>query len=69
MFVVDSIVRKDRDETICWCYIVTGNSTLIIGLDYRRSSMNEEDDTKNAAKEVSNSEYIIMRDLIKDTYN
>ena len=46
-------------ETYCdeavWCNIITGNSTLTIGLVYRSSNINKEDSTKiqNAIKEVS----------------
>ena len=45
-----------------WCNIVTGNSTLTIGLVYQSPNINEEDNTKiqNAIKEVSKGECIIM---------
>ena len=52
------------DEAV-WCKIVTGNSTLTIGLVYQSPKINEEDNRKiqNAIKEVSKGECIIMRDL------
>ena len=37
--------EADCDEAV-WCNIVTGNSTLSIGLVYRSSNINEEDNTK-----------------------
>ena len=53
--------EADCDEAV-WCNIVTGNSTLTIGLVYRSLNINEEDNTKtqNAIKEVSKGECIIM---------
>ena len=52
------------DEAV-WCKIVSGNSKLTIGLVYRSPNINEEDNTKikNAIKEVSKGEYIIMGDF------
>ena len=52
------------DEAV-WCYIVTGNSTLTIGLVYRSPSINKEDNRKlqNAIKEVSKGECIITGDF------
>ena len=48
---------KLETEADCdvWCNIVTGNSTLTIGLVYRSPNINEEDSTKiqNTMKEVS----------------
>ena len=48
-----------------WCNVVTGNSTLTIGLVYLSPSINEEDNAKvqNAIKEVSKGECIIMGDF------
>ena len=48
------------DEAV-WCKIVSGNSTLTVGLVYRSPNVNEEDNTKiqNAIKEVSKGECII----------
>ena len=62
MFRRDRIVNINQsicDETV-WCNIVTGNSTLTIGLVYRSSYKNEEDNTKiqNAIKEMSKGECI-----------
>ena len=54
-------MEVDCDEGVL-CNIVTGNSTLTIGLVYRSPNINEEDNTKiqNAIKEVSKGECIIM---------
>ena len=62
--------EADCDEAV-WCKIVSGNSKLTIGLVYRTPNINEEDKTKikNAIKEVSKGECIIMGDLTMDTYN
>ena len=48
-----------------WCKIVSGNSKLTVGLVYRSPNINEEDNTKikNAIKEVSKGECIIMGDF------
>ena len=53
--------EADYDEAV-WCNIITGNSTLTIGLVYRSPNINEEDNTKiqNAIKEVSKRECITM---------
>ena len=39
----------DCDEAV-WCKIVTGNSTLTIGLVYRSPNRNKEDNTKKYKK-------------------
>ena len=56
--------EADCDEAV-WCKIVSGNSKLTIGLIYRSPNINEEDNTKikNAIKEVSKGECIIMGDF------
>ena len=56
--------EADYDEAV-WCKIVSGNSELTIGLVYRSPNINEEDNTKikNAIKEVSKGECIIMGDF------
>ena len=56
--------EADYDEAV-WCTIVSGNSKLTIGLVYRSPNINEADYTKirNAIKEVSKGECIIMRDF------
>ena len=56
--------EADYDEAV-WCKIVSGNSKLTIGLVYRSSDINDEDNTKiqNAIKEVSKGECIIMGDF------
>ena len=48
-------LENEADCDAIWCNIVTGNSTLTIGLVYRSPNTNEEDNTKmqNAIKEVS----------------
>ena len=53
--------EADYDEAVR-CKIVSGNSTLTIGLVYRNPNINEEDNTKiqNAIKEVSKGECIII---------
>ena len=49
-------------EEAVWYNIVTGNTTLTIGLVYRSPSIDEEDNRKlqNAKKEMSKGECIIM---------
>ena len=37
--------EEDCDEAV-WCNIVTGNTTLTIGLVYRSSNINEDDNRK-----------------------
>ena len=56
--------EADCDEAV-WCKIVSGNSKLTVGLVYRSPNINEEDNTKikNAIKEVSKGECIIMGDF------
>ena len=56
--------EADCDEAV-WCNIVSGNSTLTIGLVYCSPKINEEDNTKiqNAIKKVSKGECIIMGDF------
>ena len=56
--------KADYDVAV-WCKIVSGNSKLTIGLVYRSSNINEENNTKiqNAIKEVSKGECIIMGDF------
>ena len=56
--------EADCDEAV-WCKIVSGNSTLTIGLVYRNPNINEEDNTKiqNAIKEVSKGQCMIMGDF------
>ena len=57
--------REANCDEAVWCNIVTGNSTLTIGLVYRSPIINEEDNRKlqNAIKEVSKGECIIMGDF------
>ena len=53
--------EADCDEAV-WCKIVSGNSTLTIGLVYRSPHVSEENKIKiqNAIKEVSKGECVIM---------
>ena len=48
-----------------WCNIVTGNSTLTVGLVYRSPNISIEENEKihNAIKEVSKRDCIIMGDF------
>ena len=57
--------REANCDEAVWCKIVSGNSTLTVGLVYRSPNINEEDNTKiqNAIKEVSKGECIIMGDF------
>ena len=52
-------------EEAVWCNIVTVNSTLTVGLVYRRPniSIDENEKVQNAIKEVSNRDCIIMGDV------
>ena len=47
--------REANCNEAVWCNIVTGHSTLTIGLVYRSPNINEEDNRKiqNAVKEMS----------------
>ena len=60
-------MEANCDEAV-WCNIVTGNSALPIGLVYRSSNINEQDNTKiqNTIKKVSQGKCIIMGDFIYD---
>ena len=68
LYVKESIqayeIKLDCDEAV-WCKIVSGNSKLTVGLVYQSPNINEEDNTKirNAIKEVSKGECIIMGDI------
>ena len=48
-----------------WCNIVTGNSTLTVGLVYRSPNISTDENEKiqNAIKEVSKRDCIIMGDF------
>ena len=56
--------RKECEEAV-WCNIVTGNSTLTVGLVYRSPNISIEENVKmhNAIKEVSKRDCIIMGDF------
>ena len=57
--------KEAECEEIVWCNIVTGNSTLTVGLVYRSPNISTEDNEKiqNAIKEVSKRDCIIMGDF------
>ena len=52
-------------EEAVWCNIVTGNSSLAVGLVYRSPNISIEDNEKlyNAIKEVSEPDCIVMGDF------
>ena len=54
--------KEAECEEAVWCNIVTGNSTLSVGLVYRNPniSIDESERVKNAVKEVSKRDYLIM---------
>ena len=39
-------LEREADCEVVWCKLVTGNSTLTIGLVYQSPNINEEDNTK-----------------------
>ena len=53
-----------------WCNIVTGKSTLTVGLVYRSPNISKEDNEKihTAIKEVSKRDCIIMGGFYPWTY-
>ena len=57
--------KEAECEEAVWCNIVSGNSTLTVGLVYRSPNINTEDNEKiqNAIKEVSKRDCIIMGDF------
>ena len=57
--------REANCDEAVRCNIVRGNSILTIGLVYRSTNINEEDNRnlQNAIKEVSKGECIIMGDF------
>ena len=57
--------KEAECEEAVWCNIVSGNSTLTVGLVYRSPNMNTEeiDKIQNAIKEVSKRDCIIMGDF------
>ena len=57
--------KEAECEEAVWCNIVTGNSTLTVGLVYRSSNicMEENEKIHNAIKEVSKRDCIIMGDF------
>ena len=56
--------ETEYEEAVC-CNIVTGNSTLTVGLVYRSPNISTAENEKvhNAIKEVSKWDYIIMGDF------
>ena len=57
--------KEAECEEAVWCNIVTGNSTLTVGLMYRSPNIRIEENEKihNAIKEVSKRDCIIMGDF------
>ncbi|KAK2159173.1 hypothetical protein NP493_1737g00012 [Ridgeia piscesae] len=57
--------KEAECEEAIWCNIVTGNSTLTVGLVYRSPNISMEENEKihNAIKEVSKQDCIIMGDF------
>ena len=57
--------KQAECEEAVWCNIVTGNSTLTVGLVYRNPniSTDEHEKIQNAIKEVSKRDCIIMGDF------
>ena len=57
--------KEAECEEAVWCNIVTGNSTLTVGLVYRSPNISIEENEKmhNAIKEVSKRDCIIMGDF------
>ena len=57
--------KEAECEEAVWCNIVTGNSTLTVGLVYRSPNIYIEENEKihNAIKEVSKRDCIIMEDF------
>ena len=62
---MDSCKKNTDLEEAVWCNIVTGNSTLTVGLVYRSPNIRMEENEKihNAIKEVSKRDCIIMGDF------
>ena len=52
--------KEAEREEADWCNIVTGNSTLTVGLDI---SIEDNEKVHNAIKEVSKRDCIIMGDF------
>ena len=57
--------KQAECEEAVWCNIVTGNSTLTVGLVYRSPNISTDENEKiqNAIKEVSKRDCIIMGDF------
>ena len=57
--------KEAECEEAVWCNIVSGNSTLTVGLVYRSPNINTEENEKiqNAIKEFSKRDSIIMGDF------
>ena len=72
LYIKESIqayeIRLEKEaecEEAVWCNIVTGNSTLTVGLIYRSPNISIEENEKmhNAIKEVNKRDCIIMGDF------
>ena len=62
---VITLEKEAECEEAVWCNIVSGNSTLTVGLVYRSPNINTDENEKiqNAIKEVSKRDCIIMGDF------
>ncbi|KAK2182948.1 hypothetical protein NP493_330g01021 [Ridgeia piscesae] len=63
--------KEAECEEAVWCNIVTGKSTLTVGLVYRSPNISIEENEKihNAIKEVSKRDCIIMGDFNHGIYS
>ena len=63
--------KEAECEEAVWCNIVSGNSTLTVGLVYRSPNINTEENEKiqNAIKEVTKRDCIIMGDFNHGVYS
>ena len=64
-FDVEPSSQHLSNKEAVWCNVVTGNSTLTVGLVYRSPNISMEENEKihNAIKEVSKRDCIIMGDF------
>ena len=72
IYIIESIqayeikLEKEAEcEEAVWCNIVTGNSTLTVGLVYRSPniSIDENEKVRNAVEEVSKRDCVIIVDF------
>ena len=53
-------LEKESECQAVWCNLVTGNSTLTVGIVYRSPNISIDEKMHNAIKEVSKRDCIIM---------